>query len=235
MSRQTMTRAHCPPELYACSVGGMTEPLTEFPRIPANETLARATEPVEAEDLPVEADADMEPTDESPPSTPRWVKALGIVLVVLLLAVCRTAPHGQRPDAYGGRGWRAARRATAVTLSPALRKLALTVHLTSSVGWIGAVIAYLALGVAAETSSDTQTVRAAWTAMELTGWWVIVPLAVAALLTGLVMSLGTQWGLFRHYWVLISLVAHAAVHGRSRAAHADGQRDGEPGAQRRWC
>jgi hypothetical protein len=93
-----------------------------------------------------------------------------------------------------------------VTLSPALRKLALTVHLSTSIGWIGAVIAYLALGVAAVTSSDTQTVRAVWTAMELTGWWVIVPLAVAALLTGLVMSLGTRWGLFRHYWVLISLV-----------------------------
>jgi hypothetical protein len=92
-----------------------------------------------------------------------------------------------------------------VTLSPPLRKLALTVHLTSSVGWIGAVVAYLALGVAAVTSSDVQTIRAVWTAMDLTGWWVIVPLAIAALLTGLVMSLGTRWGLFRHYWVLISL------------------------------
>jgi hypothetical protein len=92
-----------------------------------------------------------------------------------------------------------------VTLSPPLRKLALTIHLTSSVGWIGAVVAYLALGVAAVTSSDVQTIRAAWTAMELTGWWVIFPLAIAALLTGLVMSLGTRWGLFRHYWVLISL------------------------------
>jgi hypothetical protein len=90
-------------------------------------------------------------------------------------------------------------------MSPAVRKFALTVHLTSSVGWIGAVLAYLALGVAAVTSSDTQTVWAAWAAMDLTGWWVIVPLAIAALLTGLVMSLGTHWGLFRHYWVLISL------------------------------
>jgi hypothetical protein len=86
-----------------------------------------------------------------------------------------------------------------------VRKLALTIHLTSSVGWIGAVLAYLALGVAAVTSSDTQTVRAAWTAMDVTGWWVIVPLALAALVTGLVMSLGTRWGLFRHYWTLISL------------------------------
>jgi hypothetical protein len=90
-------------------------------------------------------------------------------------------------------------------MSPAVRKFALTVHLTSSVGWIGAVIAYLALGVAAVTSSDTQTVRAAWAAMDLTGWWVIVPLAIAALASGLVMSLGTHWGVFRHYWVLISL------------------------------
>jgi hypothetical protein len=42
--------------------------------------------------------------------------------------------------------------------------------------------------------------------MELTGWYAIVPLALASLLTGLVMSLGTKWGLFRHYWVLITFV-----------------------------
>jgi hypothetical protein len=90
-------------------------------------------------------------------------------------------------------------------MTPALRKIALTVHLTVSVGWIGAVVAYLALGVSAVTSEDPQTVRAAWIAMELTGWYVIVPLALAALLTGIIISLGTPWGLFRHYWVLISL------------------------------
>jgi hypothetical protein len=93
-----------------------------------------------------------------------------------------------------------------MTMTPGLRKLALTVHLAFSVGWIGAVVAYLALGVSAVTSRDAQTVRAAWIAMELTGWYVIVPLALAALLTGLVMSLGTPWGLFRHYWVLITLM-----------------------------
>jgi len=93
-----------------------------------------------------------------------------------------------------------------MTMSPGLRKFALTTHLTFSVGWIGAVVAYLALGVAAARSQDAQTVRAAWIAMELTGWFVIVPLALAALLTGLVMALGTPWGLFRHYWVLFALV-----------------------------
>ena len=55
-------------------------------------------------------------------------------------------------------------------MPPRLRKFALAAHLTFSVGWIGTVFAYLALGVAAVTSQDTQTVRAAWIAMELTGW-----------------------------------------------------------------
>ena len=87
-----------------------------------------------------------------------------------------------------------------------LRKFALAVHLTFSVGWIGAVVAFLALVVAVTTSQDAQTLRAAWIAMELTGWFAIVPLALASLFTGLVMALGTKWGLFRHYWVLISLV-----------------------------
>lgn len=91
-------------------------------------------------------------------------------------------------------------------MSPDVRKFALAAHLIFSVGWIGTVVAYLALGVAAVTSQDAQTVRAAWIAMELTGWYVIVPLAISSLISGLVMALGTRWGLFRHYWVLFSLV-----------------------------
>src|SRR5918993_585022 len=88
-----------------------------------------------------------------------------------------------------------------MTMTPGLRKFALAAHLTFSVGWIGAVVAYLALGLAAVRSQDPQTVRGAWIAMELTGWYVIVPLALASLLTGLVMALGSKWGLFRYYWV----------------------------------
>jgi hypothetical protein len=92
-----------------------------------------------------------------------------------------------------------------MTMPPGLRKFALIVHVTASVGWIGAVVAFLALVVAAMTSQDAQMLRAAWIAMELTGSFAIVPLALTSLLTGIVMSLGTKWGLFRHYWVLFSL------------------------------
>jgi hypothetical protein len=91
-------------------------------------------------------------------------------------------------------------------MTPSLRKFVLTAHVTFSVGWLGSVVAYLALAVAALTSQDAQTVRAAWIAMELTGWFVIVPLALASLLVGVVNALGTPWGLFRHYWVLVKFL-----------------------------
>jgi hypothetical protein len=92
-----------------------------------------------------------------------------------------------------------------VRLSPPLRKAALAVHLTVSVGWTGAVAAYLALDLAAASSPDGPTLRAAYIGMGLIAGSVIVPLAVAALVTGLVVSLGTKWGLLRHWWVLVSL------------------------------
>ena len=91
-------------------------------------------------------------------------------------------------------------------MRPRLRKLALTAHVVSSVGWLGAVSAVLAVAVIGLTSDDEETVRAAYLMMEPIGRFVLVPLAFASLLTGLVQSLGTAWGLFRHYWVLFKLL-----------------------------
>lgn len=91
-------------------------------------------------------------------------------------------------------------------ITGALRKLALTTHVVASVGWLGAVGCSLALAVVGVSSSDAQLVRATYLAMELIGWYVLVPLSVASLLTGLVQSLATRWGLFRHYWVIVKLV-----------------------------
>jgi hypothetical protein len=90
-------------------------------------------------------------------------------------------------------------------MTAGVRKLALTAHVITSVGWLGAVAAFLALAITGLTNHDPQHVRAAYVAMELTGWLVIVPLSVASLLTGIVQSLGTVWGLFRHWWVIVKL------------------------------
>jgi hypothetical protein len=91
-------------------------------------------------------------------------------------------------------------------MSPGLRKVALTAHITSSIGWFGAVAAFLALAIVGMTSQDRELVRAAYLVMGLTTWLVIVPLALIGFFTGVVSSLGTRWGLFRYYWVLMKLV-----------------------------
>lgn len=93
-----------------------------------------------------------------------------------------------------------------MTMGPGLRRLALTIHVIVSVGWIGAVLAYLVLDISTVTGQDPMTLRSAYIAMGAITWWAIVPLAYASLATGLIMGLGTKWGLFRHWWVVVSLI-----------------------------
>ena len=98
-----------------------------------------------------------------------------------------------------------------MVMSPRLRRFALTAHVMSTVGWLGAVVVFLALAVIGLSSQDAQTVRGTYLVMDPTARLVLVPLAFASLLTGLVQSLGTVWGLFRHYWVLCKLLLTVAA------------------------
>ncbi len=91
-------------------------------------------------------------------------------------------------------------------LTPHLRKFALTAHVVFSVGWLGAVAAFLVLSIAGLNSRDIGVVAGAYLSMNLIGLYVIVPMSLASLATGLVQALGTQWGLFRHYWVLMKFL-----------------------------
>ncbi|UKA68372.1 DUF2269 domain-containing protein [Arthrobacter sp. FW306-05-C] len=94
-------------------------------------------------------------------------------------------------------------------MPPGVRKVALTVHIISSVGWLGAIAAFLVMAIAGLTSSDAQLARTAYVGMNLVGWMIIFPLCLASLISGVIQGLGTVWGLFRHYWVLIKLVITA--------------------------
>jgi hypothetical protein len=71
---------------------------------------------------------------------------------------------------------------------------------------MGADAAFLALAVAGLTTQDAQMMQAAYLAMQVAAWYVIVPLSLASLLTGLIQSLGTKWGLLRHYWIVFKLL-----------------------------
>ncbi|MFF4527501.1 DUF2269 domain-containing protein [Streptomyces bluensis] len=83
---------------------------------------------------------------------------------------------------------------------PARRAL-LVVHVAASAGWLGLTLGLLALGVAAATTGSAVTVEASVRAMKLFADWLLLPVAFLTLLSGLVLSLGTAWGLLRYRWV----------------------------------
>jgi len=103
------------------------------------------------------------------------------------------------------------RPATGAKMPPRLRKLVLTLHIVIAVGWIGLEVGLLALGLTGLTTGDPNTLRAAYVAMGLFGSIFLAPLSFGTLATGLVLGLGTPWGLVQHWWVLIKLVITVAL------------------------
>jgi hypothetical protein len=87
-----------------------------------------------------------------------------------------------------------------------LSRIVLTAHIVTSVGWLGAVMAYLALDIVATASEDIASVRAAYFGMDLTIRVVIAPLSIVSVLIGTANALTSSWGLFRHYWVTVKLL-----------------------------
>jgi hypothetical protein len=91
---------------------------------------------------------------------------------------------------------------------PRWRTALLTVHIVASVGAIGAALVLLAFGIAGLRGADPRTV---YPAAHLVERWVIAPLAVLALGTGLVQALLSRFGLVRYWWVAIKLTITSAL------------------------
>lgn len=91
-----------------------------------------------------------------------------------------------------------------MTMTASWRKLTLVLHVTTSVGLTGAIAGFLALAIAGLADSGPLAL-AVYPAMQVITWYVIVPLAASSLLIGIIQSLGTPWGLMRHYWVIVKL------------------------------
>jgi hypothetical protein len=100
-------------------------------------------------------------------------------------------------------------------LSPQLRKLVLAAHVVVSVSWLGVVAAMLVLEIAAATAQEAGMAEVTYALVGDVSDTLVAPppasLSIAALLTGIVLSLGTRWGLLEHYWVLVKLLLTVAV------------------------
>lgn len=92
-----------------------------------------------------------------------------------------------------------------MTMNPRLSRLMLTAHITFSLGWFGTVAAFLVLSIAGITANE-QVVKACYLGMDLIAWFVILPFCLLSLVTGLTQSLFTQWGLIKHWWIVVKFI-----------------------------
>ncbi len=92
-------------------------------------------------------------------------------------------------------------RAGRLRLPRHARRVWLVVHVACSVGWLGLTAGVLALGIAGRFSDNPDTVRAAYLAQEIFADWLLIPISLLSLLSGVLLSLGTTWGLLRYRWV----------------------------------
>ena len=98
-----------------------------------------------------------------------------------------------------------------MVLRPGLRKSLLVLHVSCSVGMLGTVAAFLLLAIIGVAGSDPQTIRATYLAMDMLARLLILPLVLASLVIGVVQSLLSNWGLFRHWWIVVKLVVSIIV------------------------
>ena len=92
-----------------------------------------------------------------------------------------------------------------------MRKLVLTIHVVISVGWIGIEAGLLALGLTGLYTRDPEVLRAAYIAIGLFGGIFVVPVSIGTLITGVLLAVGTPWGLVRHYWIVAKFVMTVAL------------------------
>ncbi|MEU4465401.1 DUF2269 domain-containing protein [Streptomyces sp. NPDC024017] len=93
------------------------------------------------------------------------------------------------------------RRSPPSRLGRPARRAVLVVHVIVSACWLGLTLGLLALGITAATTGSAGTVEASVRSMELFADWLLLPVAFLTLLSGLLLSLGTVWGLARYRWV----------------------------------
>jgi len=91
-------------------------------------------------------------------------------------------------------------------LSRRQRRAILVLHIVSAVGWIGVDLALIPLVLTGLTTDDGPTAAAAYRAVAILVPWTVPALSLLIVTTGVLLGLGTKWGLVRYWWVAVKLV-----------------------------
>jgi uncharacterized membrane protein len=121
-----------------------------------------------------------------------------------------------------------------ISMPPSVRRAVLTVHIIASVGLLGDCAGILAINIRAATTADPALAASSYELLEMFSIVFGIPLSLATLGTGVLLGLGTKWGVLRHRWVTAKLlvilsviIAGALIIGPATAA----MRDGDGGAE----
>jgi uncharacterized membrane protein len=98
-------------------------------------------------------------------------------------------------------------------LAARTRKSVLLVHIASAGAWLGidvvmAVLVFTALG-----TDDDRTKALSFRALELVAVWPLLTMGMLCLLTGILLGLGSRYGLLRYWWVAVKLALNLLLSG----------------------
>lgn len=91
------------------------------------------------------------------------------------------------------------------------RKLWLVVHIASAGVWIGMDVVMAVLVFTGMTTGDPQVEGLAYQALGLFAVWPMLISGVVCLISGVVLGIGTKYGLVQYWWVAVKFVMNIVL------------------------
>jgi hypothetical protein len=92
-----------------------------------------------------------------------------------------------------------------------LRRTTLVVHLVSAGTWIGIDVVVAVLVLAGRFGGDAATRGIAYQALSLFIAWPMLISGLICLVSGVILGIGTPWGLIRYWWVAVKLAINVVL------------------------
>lgn len=96
-------------------------------------------------------------------------------------------------------------------LSGRARKAMLLVHVLSAAAWLGIDLALGILVVVALSTSDVGVAGVAVRAIDLFAIWPMFGASVVCMISGVVLGVGSKYGLVKYWWVAIKLFMNVGM------------------------
>ena len=96
-------------------------------------------------------------------------------------------------------------------LGTRMRKGVLVVHIVSAGVWIGIDVVMAVVIFTALLTDDDNTKALCYRVLELFAVWPLLTTGLVCLASGVVLGLGTKYGLVRYWWVAIKLVLNIVL------------------------